>query len=364
MKIGIFTQGFVRRDGTTHERIREIVKEAQLADELGLHSFGISEQHFKYPTNSGGPIDPILTAVTQATERIRIRPGVVILPLHHPLNVAERWATIDVLSNGRLDFGMGRGNTALTAKAFQVPIPETEERSIESAKIIVQAWTQSKFEYAGKYWQIPPLSLSPLPVQKPHPPLYWAVTSPTSHETAGRLGMGLMTSSVAITWDQIERRIARYKKGLEEAQPWPGVKLSRDVSFQIFGHCTTSLERAREEVGNCVIGFVNRGVGQYAEVVKRTGQTVGFEKAMQFKNNWNAIVNESPSAFGSPDDCIRSLQRIQERFPDVTAVEILIDGATHKQHLECIRLFAKEVVPAIEASAKPQPVLAGRTSAA
>lgn len=363
MKIGIFTQGFVRRDEDVHDRVRQIVKEAELADQLGLHSFGISEQHFKYPTNSGGPIDAILAAVTQATERIRIRPGVIILPLHHPLNVAERWAAIDVLSKGRVDFGMGRGNTALTARAFAVPIPETEERSIESAKIITQAWTQPSFEYEGKYWQIPRISLSPRPAQRPHPPLFWAVTSPASHETAGRLGFNLMTSSVAITWDQIERRIARYQKGLQEAQPFPGVQVGTDISLQVFGHCTTSLAKAREEVGYCVIGFVNRGVGQYAEVVRRTGQTVGFEQAMQFRNNWDAIVNKSPSVFGSPDDCIRSLQEIQRRYPDVGTVEILIDGGTHAQHLECIRLLAKEVMPAFESTA-PSPALAGSTSAA
>lgn len=349
MKLGVATQGFVGRHGDPGRRIQEIVAEAAAADQAGLHSFSISEQHFKFPTNATGPIDVILTAVAMETEQIRIRPGVVITPLHHPLNVAERWAAIDVLSNGRVEFGVGRGNTPLTAHAYEVPIPETEARTLEDLEVIIGAWTNPVFTHEGQFYKIAPIGLVPKPITAPHPSIYWAATSPGSHDRAGELGLPLMTGGNGIYWDQAERRVNRYRDAFEANEgnrPIPGLKPENRVAILVNGHCASSLEEAKRQAGDYVVGYVNRTVEMYEQMVKKSGgKAVSFDRAKALKNNLDLIINECPSMFGSPEDCIESARRIYEMGVD--EVVVLFDGATHEEHLECLELLGKEVAPAI-----------------
>lgn len=349
MKIGVATQGFVGGHGDPGRRIREIVAEAAAADAAGLHSFSISEQHFKFPTNATGPIDVILTAVAAETSNILIRPGVVITPLHHPLNVAERWAAIDVLSGGRVEFGVGRGNTPLTAEAYEVPIPETGARTIEELEIIVGAWTQAVYSHQGEFYQIAPVGVVPKPVTEPHPPIYWAATSPGSHDKAGELGLPLLTGGNGIYWDQAERRVARYHEAFEAFEGQrsiPGLQPQNRVAILVNGHCASSLAEAKEQAGDYVVGYVNRTVEMYEQMVRKSGgHSVSFDRAKALKNNLDLIINESPSMFGSPEDCIESARRIYDLGVD--EVVVLFDGATHEQHLECLELLGREVAPAI-----------------
>ncbi|TYB44000.1 LLM class flavin-dependent oxidoreductase [Actinomadura chibensis] len=348
VKLGVATQGFVGGHGDPARRIREIVAEAAVADEAGLHSFSISEQHFKFPTNVTGPIDVIMAAIARETSRIVIRPGVVITPLHHPLNVAERWAAIDVLADGRMEFGIGRGNTPLTAEAFGVPVPETEPRTLEDLDVILRAWTRPVLSYDGRFHTIAPVAVVPKPVNRPHPMIYWAATSPGSHATAGRLGLGLLTGGNGIHWDQAERRVARYREAFEAAtgaDTPPGlVRLDR-VAILVNGHCAESMAEARRQAGDYVVGYVNRTVEMYEQMVRKTGSSVSFDRARVFKDDLDMIINESPSMFGSPADCVAAARRMYDLGVD--EVDVLFDGATHEQHLECLRLLGKEVAPVL-----------------
>lgn len=348
MKLGVATQGFVGGHGDPARRIREIVKEAAVADEAGLHSFSISEQHFKFPTNATGPIDVIMTAIATETSQILIRPGVVITPLHHPLNVAERWAAIDVLSDGRMEFGIGRGNTPLTAEAFGIPVPDTEPRTLEDLEIILGAWTRPILAYEGRFHKIAPVGVVPKPVTGPHPPIYWAATSPGSHATAGELGLALLTGGNGIYWDQAERRVARYREAFQAAdgaRRLPGLKPLDRVAILVNGHCAESMDEAKRQAGDYVVGYVNRTVEMYEKMVRKTGSSVSFDRAKAFKDDLDMIINESPSMFGNPEDCIASARRMYELGID--EVDVLFDGATHEQHLACLEMLGKEVAPVI-----------------
>lgn len=348
MKLGVTTQGFVGRHGDPARRIREIVKEAAVADEVGLHSFAVSEQHFKFPTNATGPIDVIMTAIAMETSQIIVRPSVVITPLHHPLNVAERWAAIDVLADGRMEFGVGRGNTPLTAEAFEVPVPETEARTIEDLEIILGAWTRPILTYEGQFHSIAPVAVVPKPINQPHPLIWWAATSPGSHAKAGELGLPLMTGGNAIYWDQAQRRIDRYREAfasVTEPRTLPGLQPLNRVSIGVNGHCAESLAEAKRQAGDYVTGYVNRTVEMYEKMVRTSGSSVSFDRAKAFKDNLDMIVNESPSMFGSPEDCIASARRMYDLGVD--EVNVLFDGATHEQHLACLELFGKDVAPVL-----------------
>ncbi len=347
MKLGVFMEGYVRKGSTPHQRLFELIEEARVADECGLDSFGVSEQHFKHPTNSTSAPEVVLSAIAQVTENIRIQPAVVVLPLHNPIQAAERWAAVDVVSRGRLDFGVGRGNTPVTADAFDVPIPETEERTIEAMKVVLSAWTQDSAEWNGKYYSVPDVSVTPRPVQAPHPPLYWAATSPHSHEVGGSLGFGLMTGGNALDLDQVHRRIERYREGRKTITPVHANQQTSDqVILNVLGHCAATTERAREQSERYIVEYVNRTVNMYKTMVERSGRTADFGRSERFIDNFDALLDAGTVVIGSPEDCIRQLQQLADLGVD--AVTLRLDGPSHYDLVECIRLLAKEVRPACQ----------------
>lgn len=348
MKVGIFMEGYVRKGETPQNRLRELVHQARAADGAGLSTFAISEQHFKHPTNSTSAPDTVLSAAAVMTERIRLMAGVVVLPFHHPLATAERWATVDVLSGGRLDFGIGRGNTPLTADVFGVPIPETEARAVEALDVIQRAWSDAPFSFDGRFHTFPELSVTPRPVQQPAPPIYWAATSPASHERGGALGHHLLTSSNALDLSQVERRISRYRAGVAQWQSAlpAGQGGDRRVVCMALGHCAATPEQARQQAEPFIVEYINRTVEMYKVMVQRSGRTdVDFSASEKFVDNFDALFDTGGVVLGSPDEMIEGLKRFE--VMGVDEVLIRMDGPSHEEALESIALIGSEVVPAV-----------------
>jgi len=342
MKLGAFIEGYVPKSSTAHDRIRESVGQAQLAEEMGFHSIGMSEQHFKYPTNSFPQPDLVMAAIAQNTEKIRLGLEVVVLPLHHPLHVAERVATLDVLSHGRVDFGMGRGNTAATADAFGVPVEDSEARAVEILDIVKESWKGEPFAYEGDYYSFDTLTLTPFPVQKPTPPIFWASVSPGSHERGGAYGYHLLTGGNAVDWGQLQRRVERYIAGWESRgtdEPY-GI-----VRANIHGFCAETDAEASEIYAPYVVEYVNRTVRQYKLAVQRSGRDVDFSASERFIDNYDFVLNETPVAIGSPETVIANLKRLSDMGID--EVTLRLDGPTDEQLRRTIRLFGEEVIPAI-----------------
>lgn len=351
MKLGIMVQGYVRSDSSPQERVNEAIAEARLADELGLASFGVSEQHFKYPTNSTGPIDVILAAVAQCTEQIRITPGVVILPLHHPLNVAERWAGVDILSKGRLYFGVGKGNTPLTADVFKVPMRDTDAITNESLDVIIRAWTQERFSFEGRFFNFPEIGLCPRPWQKPHPPIGWAGSSDQTAEFSGGRQMGFMTGATAIGWSELEDRLAIHDRAWTNGKPLPGAKPYRYRSLLVHGHVANDLDAVRDQVASGVIAYVNRYIEHKRTMMARAGHS-SPDFGAEFIDNFDKTVTDTPSVFGSPEECIPNLLRMKKIGFD--QVDIVLDYARHEDILEAIRLIAVEIAPAVKEDVRPR----------
>jgi alkanesulfonate monooxygenase SsuD/methylene tetrahydromethanopterin reductase-like flavin-dependent oxidoreductase (luciferase family) len=344
MKVGILTQGYVRRDGTVPERLRQVVAEGVMTDQVGLASFGISEQHFKFPTNSTGPIDVILSFVAQATHQVAISPGVVILPLHHPLHTAERWAALDVLSEGRVHFGVGKGNTPLTADVFKTPVPETHERTVEALELIVRAWTSERFTFSGRYFSNPEISLCPRPLQAPHPPISWAGLTSDAARWAGEHRVGFMGGATGLRWSEVRERVEAYAASWAGGTPIEGAQPYRRMSLLVHGHVASDMDTVRSQVADGVVEYVNRSINQKRAMLQRTGQK-GAEYGAEFLDSFDATVDLTPSVFGSPAEAIDRLQRIAELGVD--HVDIILDYAKHEDILTAIRLLGEKVVPAL-----------------
>src|SRR5207247_1024144 len=171
--------------------IANITAEALDADTLGMHSAWIGEHRF----NSLGVLscpDLVLAYIAARTKRIRLAPAVTVLPLHHPIRVAEQWATLDLLSNGRVDFAAGRGYDSREYLPFHVSFADNQSIFDEGLELVRTLWrSDERLTYKGRHYQFEDVRITPRPVQQPIP-TYVASFSKPSIELAARLGCGLI----------------------------------------------------------------------------------------------------------------------------------------------------------------------------
>jgi alkanesulfonate monooxygenase SsuD/methylene tetrahydromethanopterin reductase-like flavin-dependent oxidoreductase (luciferase family) len=217
MRFGLFYQAS-EADGQTHaERYAEMFDLITLGDTLGFDVAWLAELHF------GGAFsllaNPLMMVpvIAQRTRRIRIGTAVTLLPLHHPLSCAEQAATADVLSGGRLDFGVGRGSIPSQFHGFQVPVAENRARFDEALEIIRRAWTEERFSYRGAFYQVENVSVVPRPVQRPHPPIRVAVHSAESFAHIGDLGLAIYSGTTTTPLPQLREYTALYRAHLAAA---------------------------------------------------------------------------------------------------------------------------------------------------
>jgi alkanesulfonate monooxygenase SsuD/methylene tetrahydromethanopterin reductase-like flavin-dependent oxidoreductase (luciferase family) len=217
MRFGVFFQA-PERAGVSHaERYAETLELIALADSLGFDVAWLAEIHF------GGAFsliaNPLMLVPTIAhrTRRIRIGTAVVLLPLHHPLSCAEQAATADVLSGGRLEFGVGRGSIPTQFHGFDVPVAENRARFDEALDIIRLAWTQERFSYQGRFHRVDDVAVVPRPVQRPHPPIRVAVHTAESFAHVGARGLPIYSGTTTTPLPQLRECMAVYRAHLAAA---------------------------------------------------------------------------------------------------------------------------------------------------
>lgn len=189
----------------------EALAQIELADRLGFDHVWEVEHHFLEEYSHSPAPEVFFGAVSQRTKNIRISHGVRLLPFNfnHPIKVAEQAAVLDILSNGRVEIGIGRSTTAQELDGFNVDYDRTREEVTESLEIIVKAWTDEILEYDGKLMKIPPRRVVPKPIQKPHPPMWMACVAPESYQMAGDRGLGVL--SFNFNWEQVQKSMAAYR---------------------------------------------------------------------------------------------------------------------------------------------------------
>ena len=196
MKFALFLLGsWTEPEASAQSRIfGEMLEQVEYAEELGFDSIWIAEHHSsRYGICPS--LMPLLTHIAARTKKIRIGAGVSVLPFYNPIFLAEESAMLDVLSNGRLDFGVGRGSADYEYGNFNIDMDTRDVRTQEALDIILGLWTQSDFSYQGEFYQVRDLTIAPSPVQKPHPPVYMAVSrTPASVDVAVERDLPILTS--------------------------------------------------------------------------------------------------------------------------------------------------------------------------
>ncbi|MGD9736257.1 MAG: LLM class flavin-dependent oxidoreductase [Solirubrobacterales bacterium] len=347
MRIGLAQEGETRPGISTEQRYHEMIEEVQVADRVGFSVYGNSEQHFSPPRFNVAAPEVFCAALATQTERIHLRTMcTVLLQWNHPMLVAERLATLDILSHGRAEAGFARSNNLGTLEAFGVPASETAQQFDESLALLIKILTEEEAEGDGPLWQMPPRTLVPGVVQKPHPPLSMAASSLTSCRKAGRLGIGAMLFEGYFGFEYFEKCVDEYRAGLAEHEP-AASQLNESMGIvAIGGFCAETREEAIAVAGEQALGYF----AFMGELYGRLASTPGYEYLVEVERvvenigKIDYLLKETPSVIiGTPDDFIARFQELSERGVD--EVVIRVDGLPTEKIKSCLELIGREVIP-------------------
>ncbi len=312
---------------------QQILEQIELAEELGWKCFMFNEHHFLgYGGLAANPA-VLLAAAAARTSRIRLGTCIAILPLRHPLQSAEDYAMVDAVSGGRLEFGIGSGNTALDYRVFGIPREEDRKRMDEALEVILKAWTQERFSHQGKFWRFEEITLYPRPVQQPHPPIWVAGTSAQSLGWAGRRGYHIMTVGHPHPPEKVQSGVEAWKKGLIEAGYDPS---ERHCQFHIRTHVNENSDRAR--------ALATPAVTRY-DAISRIGRKSVLPEEKNY--DWEGMLAAGRNLYGNPEQCIQIIYNAMRHYTfDTLTTTFNFGGIPHEEIKKSIRLFAKEVMPA------------------
>src|SRR5437899_2936212 len=214
MQFGLFGSAAARRGGPefdSSEGFRDFIEYNIEAEALGFHSTFVVKHHFTGYGQVSATLN-LLTWLGARTRRLRLGTAVIVLPWHNPVLLAEQAATLDLMSGGRLDFGVGKGYRHSEFKGFGIAPEEAEPRFKEALEVILRAWTtRTRFSHHGRYWQFDDIVVEPPTAQRPHPPIWVAAASPPSIRRAATRGFNLILDQYAGP-DAIGERIALYRR--------------------------------------------------------------------------------------------------------------------------------------------------------
>ena len=211
MKVSLFTEVQCPSGSVPAELLGQFLDQAELADTLGYDSFWVAEIHFTPSFSLLSAPYVVLGAASQRTRNLRLGVAVNTLPIHHPMQLAEQAATLDVLSNGRMCFAAGGGHPHTRAyECFGVEHEHVRDLMQESIEVIRLAWTRETVEYQGRFFQVPSIIANPRPVQRPHPPIYTAASSLDGVNFAARMGLNLFIPVHVRTAEELRQFAATY----------------------------------------------------------------------------------------------------------------------------------------------------------
>lgn len=312
-------------DATAYRAYMDAVVEAE---QLGFYGLYMVEHHF---TGRGQPSASlsILSHLAARTSTMRLGTAVVVVPWHNPLLLAEQAATLDVLSNGRLDLGVGRGYRDYEFSGFGIAPEEAGARFDEAMEVLRLAWsTGERFSHRGRFWQFEDVVVEPRPVQRPHPPLWLGAGSASSIERAAREGYRLFLDQVG-TFELTAERVATYRAAREAA----GFEYSSsDVAVtRALRMAHSSADRERQ---------VERQVASLTNLADSSKATVDGKPVNPFYSAPDAreATAEASAILGTPDECIERLRVLEAGGVE----QVLFAGAS----VADLRLFASEVMPA------------------
>lgn len=333
------------------------LEQVDVAEQAGFTHVWAVEHHFREEFSHMGAPEVWLAAAAQRTERIRLGHGVVLLPapFNHPVRVAERIGALDILSQGRVEFGTGRSVAQLEIEGFGIDSGDTRGMWAEAVELIQKLWTSGEepVEYEGKYLHLPPRKVFPRPVQKPHPPMWMAATSPASYALAGEYGLGVLAFGMAVDKDAMGRRLLEWREAMSTTARGVSMKNEQAAVFMMC-FCAPTDAEAVEICEEAFVAYLDTTVEHFLRWGEKRELPPGYEwyaeasrhvSDVSGKMKFRHLMDNGMLLVGSPKTITETIRG----FRDVGATQMLIamqlGNIPHNRVLESIRLFGDEVIP-------------------
>lgn len=328
-------------DGDCKEVYAHWLEQIDAAESLGFDSLWVTEHHFRCFGGMMPSPQLILAAAAQRTRRMRLGASVSILPMHHPLRIAEEFAMVDQLSGGRLNFGAGRGMHPTEYAVFGYDWNDAQKRLPEALDIVMRAWSGEEFEWQSEHYRFPKLRVYPQPLQQPHPPIYvTANRDPESFHMIGKRGHHLMTLPWVASNEEQRRRIEMYWAALRAA----GHGLEEREVFTMYPiYVGADDEQARAEV----IGHWHRWRDFALAALNLEPGTPAYPRVFGHLD-YDAMVRDSRGVFGGPESCARILKRIVDVVGTThIGLTFHFGGLSQAKVLKSMQLCARFVLPVL-----------------
>ena len=357
MHLGLIMECDYRTGTTQEEAFDEAFAQIELAETYGLDGIWLAERHFAAP---GRPLDafgtgipsiasvPLIlaSAIAARTTRLRIGTAVSVLPLCHPIRTAEEAATIDQISKGRLDFGVGRSGFPRAYTGYAIPYEESRERFREYLEVILKAWTEERFSYEGQYYSCTDLCVLPKPYQKPSPPIRIAATTQETFPQVGQMGYPIFVGLRGFDVPQVAHHLNVYRQTLQESGH-PG---NGDVFLRIPVYVAETAEGAYNEPQASTLRSYQRMARTFAQSIGAAGTTSSEERQERAtalsQVSYDDLLRDR-LAYGTPDMVVERLTHLRDALGlSGFVIEPNVGGGVPRdQVFRSVRLFAQEVAP-------------------
>ena len=348
MHFGIFLEER-RRGAGEAQAFRETLELADAAEAWGLDGVWLGEIHFTPARSVQSAPMALASFIAARTRRVRVGTAVQVLPLGNPLRIAEEVATVDHLSEGRFDFGIGRSGSPRAYDALGVPFAESQARFQEALEVILEAWKGEPFSYAGKFYRFENATVSPRPYQLPHPPLRMAANSAETFSFVGRAGLPLFVGLRDLDVPELRVHLEAYRTAWRDA----GHAGRGDVCLRIPIYAGTTEKEAREEPYENITYFFRRhaeltrsGLGR-ADTGPAERRRARVEQLDQL--SYEEIL-ETRVAFGTAAALVDRLARLREELGLTGIVaELNPGGLLSMDHMRrTLRILTREVIPSLK----------------
>jgi natural product biosynthesis luciferase-like monooxygenase protein len=321
---------------TQGEFLRRTVDQLVSAEALGYDSVWVNEHHFHQYGGMMPSLPTMLAAVAQRTTKVRLGTSVVVLPLHHPLEIAEQLAMVDLLSNGRVEFGVGRGFVAHDYEVLGVSYGDAQPRLMESLEVIRKAWSGEPFSHHGTYYDLEDVQVWPRPEQSGGPPIWIACSNtPASFEWTGTQGYSLMTIGYTKPIEQTAALTRVYRDAWAAA--------GHNKPFNLATHYHVVVAEDREEARS----IAEAALAEHVRLNHASRYLAKMEAGpIPERVPIEQLVDQGRLIAGDPDDCLRLLRLVgSEVGTTETHCLFQFGNITFENAQRSLELFSKQVMP-------------------
>ena len=349
MKFGLMTQIQMPRPWGENAEVlayRHAIAQAVAAEEAGFAYFWTTEQHFFMEIGHSPCPDMLLAVIAERTRTIRLGFAVMLMTVHNPFIIAEKVATLDVISNGRVEFGMGRGSTQYMVEALGVDATAARAQAGEATDAVLAMFAHEHFPgFKGQYYDLPARYVVPRPVQRPHPPLWIAASNFETYEHAARLGVGV----IGVTRNSVsesKQAIAGYRETIRgDRSGFLGAYPNEQVAAFALA-CVHEDDRVGRDVACAAARWYNGDNDAVLNHV-RFGTAGGLEKVLaKFRGRTNdELIDDGMAIGGNPDTVCRAVEKWQKAGLDQMIFVLQAGRTTHDQVMRSIELIGEQVIP-------------------